>query len=107
MTPDNTHHWAEVMRRALQELVNDRDFELPLTCVSVSANGSVLAVEYCEVGEDVEAYTVCEHYNEPGFKLPINIFLVDPRGVAARMLVTSERANSCRLPGTDNPLISP
>ena len=102
MTTNDRDHLADVIGETLQELVNDRDFELPLTCVSVSANGSVLAVEYCAVGGDVEAYTVCEHYNEPGFKLPINIFLVDPRGVAASMLVTSERANSCRLPGTDN-----
>lgn len=81
--------------RTLKRLVNDEDFELPIQCVVLARNGSLLAVRYRPVAEieaaDGQTGLTCdilaESYADNLFILPVNIMFVDATGERAARVV--------------------
>jgi hypothetical protein len=74
----------ELFRAALKECT-DVGMELPLIACAVSPNGSV---NVTRIDKDVcKTCMLAEHIEEPGFRLPLNIMMVDRDGVTARVSI--------------------
>lgn len=72
----------------LYELI-DHGFKLPVHCAMVGVNGSVSAtlIEKAEGQPRLSTERTVEHIVDGRFVVPINVFLVDSRGEAVRVLV--------------------
>jgi hypothetical protein len=73
---------------AILESVLADGFSFPLYLVSVSANGQVIAVRYDTPG--VAGKVLCEHIPEAYLRVPINIYISDGTGRAARAVLEAE-----------------
>jgi hypothetical protein len=82
---------SEIFGAILQDAL-DRGFELPLRVVTLGINGSVLAVEYQEGSGGLECRTLCQHFNDGGIKLPVNIYLSDAGNAATLIKLESEKS---------------
>jgi hypothetical protein len=81
---------AEEIAKALTDLVSSHEYELPIWVAVVSANGCGMLVSYTAADRGgLEPTVLSEHLVDPGFALPINLFFVDSRGEAARLLVAN------------------
>jgi hypothetical protein len=72
------------------EIVNrcaDMGMEPPFITCTVSPNGSVLAVRV--KGDETPNEPLAEHYEKPGFLLPMTIVVVDQRNEAARVTIAA------------------
>jgi hypothetical protein len=75
----------------LYELV-ESGFELPVYCTMVGVNGSVSArsIEKLDGQVDLSSVRTVEHLVDGRFLVPINVFFVDSRGEAVRVLVQED-----------------
>jgi hypothetical protein len=75
----------------LFELV-ESGFELPVHCTIVGVNGSVSArsIGKLDGHADLSCVRTVEHLVEGRFVVPINVFFVDSRGEAVRVLVQDD-----------------
>ena len=74
---------GEVVRTLLE-----KGFVAPIRCACITANGSLIYVEYQPraEGEGLETNVLAEH--EVGaYRLPMNVVFVDNEGDAARVLI--------------------
>jgi hypothetical protein len=80
------------IQEAITEMLTEclgMGFEAPLNVAAVAVNGAVFALRYtiAAAGEGLTAEPVAQTGQD--FKLPINIFLSDSRGEAARLLIAN------------------
>ena len=77
---------TEAIGEAFNDLVENHGFVLPVMCIAVSRNGSVLVTRYYADGDaGAAAETIAEHYPDPrGFVTPIYVMWVDMGGIAER-----------------------
>jgi hypothetical protein len=87
---------VEKIAHAIDELITEQAFEVPIYVASIAANGSTLVFhchwtdqEHPEKGFDADIVT--EHNVEPGFQFPINIMFVDATGERATRMVMSQK----------------
>jgi hypothetical protein len=75
----------------LHELI-EHGFELPVHCTVVGVNGSVSAtlIQKLEGEHDLASVRTVEHVVDGHFVVPINVFFVDSRGEAVRVLVKKD-----------------
>jgi hypothetical protein len=90
---------AKAVSSALETLIHEKGFKVPIHMAAIGANGYTYAVKYQRdpEGESLEAKEVTEHApDEEGPRFPINILFVDCQGQGAHVLVkepTSEKAS--------------
>lgn len=77
---------TEALASALTAMI-EQGMQLPIYCVSVSANGSVLACHYVEDGDGLDCRMVAEHIEEAGFAVPINVIFSDSSGKAEKIVI--------------------
>ncbi len=77
-----------VLVSILHELI-DHGFALPVHCTVVGVNGSVSAtvIRQVEGHDDLTCARTVEHVVDGRFGVPINVFFVDSRGEAVRILL--------------------
>jgi hypothetical protein len=82
---------AEMLSTVLQQ-----GFVLPFRLVAVSVNGSFMVGEYTPNadGSGLDCETDAQKVVGAGYKLPINIMLVDSRSESARMVIAQDGARS-------------
>jgi hypothetical protein len=75
----------------LHELI-EHGFELPIQCALIGVNGSVSAslIQKVEGQPDLSSVRTVEHVVDGRFAVPINVFFVDSRGEAVRVLVRKD-----------------
>jgi hypothetical protein len=75
----------------LHELI-EHGFELPVHCAMVGVNGSVSAtlIEKVEGQPNLSTERTVEHIVDGRFVVPINVFFVDSRGEAVRVVVKKD-----------------
>jgi len=81
---DDNHFLAGI----LQELI-EHGFEPPICCTMVAVNGSVSStlIQKVEGEPRLSSTRTAEHVVDGQFVVPINVFFVDSRGEAVRVLV--------------------
>ncbi len=83
---------------AIEELITEQGFEVPLYLASIAADGSIVALHYrwtdpTQPEEGLDADLVADHTVGPGFQFPINIIFVDATGERAARMVVSQKGN--------------
>jgi hypothetical protein len=73
-------HFVEVLRQCI-----DNGMKLPFIVCAISPNGSVLVTR---INEGLGPDTLAQHFEDQGFKTPVNIMVVDYDGEAARVVIT-------------------
>ncbi len=90
LVSDLSQLFASAMEEALQHLLKS-GFELPLYIVAISANGSMVFLQYAKntgsAGEEPEIETLSSRDRHEGYVLPINIIFFDSKGEAARLFI--------------------
>ena len=87
---------AEMMEELSSHVIDaledclERGMQPPFVMCAVSANGSVSATRL--VSPETEMETLAEHFEEDGFRTPINIMIVDQAGNAVRVKITTPGA---------------
>jgi hypothetical protein len=74
-------HFVEV----LEQCIND-GMKLPFIVCSVASNGSTLVTR---INDGRGPDTLAQHFEDQGFRTPINIIVVDHHGEAARVVIKS------------------
>src|ERR1700739_1164696 len=88
-TMDLTATLSDCIRDVLHALA-EQGFELPLHVTCLGRNGTMMYFSYDAKDDDtdsLEATLVAKHSHESGVALPINLFFVDARGEAARVVI--------------------
>ena len=83
---------------AIEELITEQGFEVPLYLASIAANGSIVALHYrwtdpAHPEQGLDADLIADHAVGPGFQFPINIVFVDATGEGAARLVVSQKGS--------------
>jgi hypothetical protein len=94
---DTHDEMVQAIGRLLQQVIA-AGFELPIYVGAVSRNGCTMWA--CCSSDDfggVKPTMISENTPHPTMTLPINIFMVDSRGVAARLVLEQDKAASERL----------
>jgi hypothetical protein len=61
----------------------DNGFEPSLYLIALGANGSIIVARYAMENEDLKPIMLTEYIESEGFRVPMNIVIVDIRGQAA------------------------
>jgi hypothetical protein len=80
----------KAIAQALETLIHEKGFEVPIYMAAIGSNGYTYAVKYQQKAEGtgLEAKELTEHApDEEGARFPINMLFVDCRGNGARVLV--------------------
>ena len=80
----------KAIAQALETLIHEKGFEMPIYMAAIGSNGYTYAVKYQQKAEGtgLEAKELTEHApDEEGARFPINMLFVDCRGNGARVLV--------------------
>jgi hypothetical protein len=72
-------HFVEILRQCI-----DNGMKLPFILCAISPNGSVLVTR---INEGRGPDTLAQHFEDPGFKTPVNMVVVDHDGEAARVVI--------------------
>ena len=91
---------TKAISSALETLIHEKGFKVPIYMAAIGANGYTYAVKYQRKGEGsaLEAQDLAEHEpDKEGARFPINILFVDCRGNGARVLVNSPRPEKTSL----------
>ncbi len=88
----------EQIAPAIEELITELGFEVPLYLASLAANGSIVALHYrwtdpAQPEEGLDADLVADHTVGPGFQFPINMIFVDATGERAARTVVSQKGS--------------
>ena len=88
----------KAIAQALETLIHEKGFEVPIYMAAIGSNGYTYAVKYQQKAEGtaLEAKELAEHAPDEEVRFPINLSLVGCRGTGARVLVkapTSEKRN--------------
>ena len=81
---------TKAIAQALETLIHEKGFEVPIYMAAIGSNGYTYAVKYQQKAEGtgLEAKELAEHApDEEGARFPINLLFVDCRGNGARVLV--------------------
>src|SRR5262245_50832204 len=81
---------AQAIAQALETLIDEKGFEVPIYMAAIGSNGYAYAVKYQQKaeGNGLEAKELAEHApDEEGARFPINMLFVDCRGNGARVRV--------------------
>ena len=81
---------TKAIAQALETLIHEKGFEVPIYMAAIGSNGYTYAVKYQPKadGTALEATELTEHApDEEGARFPINLLFVDCRGSGARVLV--------------------
>ena len=81
---------TQAIAQALETLIHEKGFEVPIYMAAIGSNGYTYAVKYQPKadGTALEATELTEHApDEEGARFPINMLFVDSRGNGARVLV--------------------
>ncbi len=91
---------SDQLAQALEKLLVDRGFRLPINFAMIAIDGSLLAGTYSQGKEGLTAAFTCQHFanDEHALMTPINIIFTDARGDAARIhIIEDERAGAPEL----------
>ncbi len=82
--------------QAIDDLITEQEFEVPLYVASIAANGSAFVFHYRWANpehpeEGLDADVVAEHVVGDGFIFPINFMFVDATGERAARLVVNQK----------------
>ncbi len=88
----------EQIAPAIEKLITEQGFEVPLYLASIAANGSIVALHYrwtdpTQPEEGLDADLVADHTVGPGFQVPINMIFVDATGERAAGTVVSQKGS--------------
>jgi hypothetical protein len=64
----------------------ERGMQLPFIVCAASPNGSVLCMRVN--GNGIDGYILAQHFEPPGFRIPITCMVLDQSGEAARLNIT-------------------
>ena len=81
---------TQAIAQALETLIHEKGFEVPIYMAAIGSNGYIYAMKYHQKAEgtSLEGKELAEHApDEEGARFPINILFVDCRGNGARVLV--------------------
>jgi hypothetical protein len=67
-------------------------YQPPLFVAAIASNGYMFYLGYdrSKKGHGLDATTLAEYISDEGVKLPVNIFVVDSKGEASRLLISPE-----------------
>jgi hypothetical protein len=90
---------TEMLVDALKRLQAD-GWDLPIYFTAIAANGSVLCGRYDANDEGgVEARMIAEHFEDNGFRMPINMMLSNVKGEAVRLSIQNPDVGTKRTGG--------
>jgi len=81
---------TQAIAQALETLIHEKGFEVPIYMAAIGSNGYTYAVKYQSKAEGtaLEAKELAEYTpDEQGARFPIHLLFVDSRGNGARVLV--------------------
>jgi hypothetical protein len=91
---------TQAIAQALETLIHEKGFEVPIYMAAIGSNGYTYAVKYQPKadGTALEATELTEHApDEEGARFPINLLFVDCRGNGARVLVNAPMSEGEKL----------
>jgi hypothetical protein len=74
-------HFVEMLRKCV-----DNGMKLPFVVCAVGSNGSTLVTRIND-GRDPD--TLAQHFEDQGFRMPVNVMVVDHHGEAAQVGIKS------------------
>lgn len=83
---------ATTIGEVLADCLQNREFEAPLHVIAVASNGTaqIYRCERSEVAGGLQMTLLSEHNDGSGFQIPINFFVSDRTGRAARLLLETD-----------------
>lgn len=91
---------TKAISSALETLIHEKGFKVPIYMAAIGANGYTYAVKYQRNPESggLEAKEMTEHTpDEEGARFPINMLFVDCRGYGAHVVVKTPAAEGSNL----------
>lgn len=82
-TPDELSPLSKILFGAIDECVENRGFQYPITIAAVGSNGSLMAAVFAPGTADM----IAEHVVGRGLKFPVNVMFCDSQGEAARAVI--------------------